>query len=55
MKKQNFVKGMIAGLAVGGALGMLMRPKKKTAKSVVAGALRSVGDAIDNIGGMMGL
>lgn len=54
MNTMNFAKGVGVGLIVGSAVGVAVsQPKKKvlvSKKSVVARALRTVGDVVENIG-----
>ena len=48
----HFIRGMGAGLMVGGAIGMAFAPKKKT-KTVVGRALKAAGELADNISDAM--
>ena len=55
VKMMDFIKGMAAGMVAGAAVCALCMPvKKKTAKNVIAGALRSAGDAVESLSEMLG-
>ena len=55
MKMMDFIKGMAAGMVAGAAVCALCMPaKKKNAKNIIAGALRSAGDAVESLAEMMG-
>ena len=53
MNNMSFVKGMSLGLIAGSVAVMVAAPKKK--KMNVGKTLRSVGEAIDNVVGSIGL
>ena len=52
----NFVKGMVTGLAVGATATAMMVPKvckKRTVKSSAGKAIKAVGNFIDNVQNML--
>lgn len=54
MNKTNFYVGMGMGLIVGGTAAMIMRPKRRCAKSMLGKTLRTMSDVADSISGTMG-
>ena len=46
----KFLKGMSAGLLVGACIGMAVAPDPKTRKRQVSGAVKAVGQAIEDFG-----
>ena len=55
MDKKQFLIGMGAGLAVGGATAMLMRPKKAKGKTAVGKTFKTMGDVVDAISTSFGM
>ena len=55
MNSIDFVKGIGLGVMAGAAIGMAVVPKKKRTKNVVAKALRSAGDVVENVASVMGI
>jgi len=55
MKTMDFIKGVVAGMLVSSAVWAMAIPKKKSCKNVIAKALRSAGDAVENIASAMGI
>ena len=55
MKSMNFLKGMGAGVMVGAALGVMMGMDKKTGRKRLGKMLRTAGDVIEDLGGVLGL
>ena len=54
MNNMSFFKGIGLGVMVGSVVGMITAPKKQKA-SRIGKAIRSVGDAVENIAGGIGL
>lgn len=54
MNKTNFYVGMGMGLIVGGTAAMMMRPKRRSAKTMLGKTLRTMSDVADSISGSMG-
>ena len=54
MNKMDFAKGMGIGLAVGAAAGMMMMPRQRSGKQMLAKSARAMGDLIDGIGTALG-
>ena len=46
----KFLKGMSAGLLVGACIGMAVAPETKARKHQVGGAVKAVGQAIEEFG-----
>lgn len=55
MKMMDFARGIAVGAAVSSAVWAMCMPKKKCAKNVIARALRSAGDTVENIASAMGM
>ena len=53
MNNMSFIKGMGLGVMVGSVVGMMVTPKKK--KFDIGKALKSMGDVVDNVVGVIGL
>lgn len=55
MTKRAWMRGMGLGLAAGAALGMALSPekKRKNLKKVAGKAIKSVGEAVENISDAM--
>ena len=49
----KFLKGMSAGLLVGACIGMVVAPDAKRGKHQVGGAVKAVGQAIEDLGSSM--
>ena len=47
----KFLKGMGTGLLVGACLGYVMAPDRRAKKRQVGGAIKSMGRAIEELGG----
>lgn len=54
MNKMSFIKGMGIGVAVGGVVGMVAAPKKRS-KSSIGKALKNVGTAVESVANSIGL
>lgn len=54
MNKKNFCVGMGMGLMVGLGAGMMMKPKKRSMKSVLGRTLKTMGEVADSISDNMG-
>ncbi len=50
----DFTKGVGAGVAMGLALGMTLKPKKRRCFSSAAKLLKLAGNAVDRFGAMLG-
>ena len=46
----KFLKGMGAGLLMGACMGMVMAPDPKKSKRQLSGAVKAVGQAIEDFG-----
>lgn len=57
MNYGDFLRGMGAGLIVGAAVGLAMKPKKKPMKQKgpLCKILKAMGDAIESVSNTMGL
>ncbi|MDD6189485.1 MAG: hypothetical protein PUB32_07915 [Clostridiales bacterium] len=54
MYGRSFAMGVGIGLAAGALLSVAMMPKKKTLKCGSGKMMKTIGDIIDNISGMIG-
>lgn len=56
METKRFLTGLGLGMAAGGAIGMMLRPKMKssTGRNMVSRALRSMGDVVDEVADVFG-
>ena len=55
MDNTTFLKGLGVGMVVGSALGMVMRGDKKEDKNAWGKALKSMGEVVENVSGVLGL
>lgn len=55
MKMMDFAKGAAAGIIITSAVWAVCMPKQKSCKNIIAKALRSAGDAVENIVSAMGM
>ena len=53
MSSNSFLKGVTVGIMVGAAIGFAVTPKSKTCKKMTGRFLRTAGDIIENIGGIL--
>ena len=54
MNKRNFCVGMGMGLAVGGALALMTRPKKRALPAAVSRTLKTLGEVADAVDDLLG-
>lgn len=56
METKRFLTGLGLGMAAGGAIGMMLRPKMKVTagRNMVSRALRSMGDVVDEVADVFG-
>ncbi len=54
MNSKRFLTGMGLGMVAGGALGMMISPRRSTGKHMVSRALRGMGDVIDDVTAVLG-
>ena len=54
MNKTNFYVGMGMGLIVGGTAAVIMRPKRRSAKSMLGKTLRAMSNVADSVSDTMG-
>ena len=55
METKRFLTGMGLGMVAGGALGMMVSPRRHSAgKHMVSRALRGMGDVIDDVTAVLG-
>ena len=55
MNNKRFLVGMGLGMAAGGAIGMMVSPRRHTVgKHMVSRALRGMGDVIDDVTAVLG-
>ena len=55
METKRFLTGMGLGMVAGGALGMMVSPRRRSGgKHMVSRALRGMGDVIDDVTAVLG-
>ena len=54
MDSKRFLMGMGLGMVAGGALGMVVAPRKTPGKRTVSRALRGMGAVIDDVSALLG-
>jgi len=55
MDNSNFLKGIGVGMVVGSAVGMMMHSGKQENKNAWAKAIKSMGEVVENVSGVLGL
>ena len=55
MDNSNFLKGLGVGMVVGSAVGMMMHGSKPDNKNAWAKAIKSMGEVVENVSGVLGL
>jgi len=55
MDNSNFLKGLGVGMVVGSAVGMMMHSGKHDNRTAWAKAIKSVGEVVENVSGVLGL
>ena len=54
METRRFITGLGLGMVAGGALGMVVAPRKTPGKRTVSRALRGMGAVIDDVSALLG-
>ena len=54
MGTKNFMTGLGIGMMAGGAIGMMMAPKRSAGKKTISRALKGMGDVIDDVSSVLG-
>ena len=55
MDNSNFLKGLGVGMVVGSAISMAMQGGKKQDKNAWGKAIKSMGEVVENVSGVLGL
>ena len=55
MDNSNFLKGLGVGMVVGSAISMAMQSGKKEDKNAWGKAIKSMGEVVENVSGVLGL
>jgi len=54
MKKGQFWKGMLMGIAAGASLGAILAARKKPSRSAASGFLKAAGEVVESISDALG-